>query len=69
MMMIVGQVSTPEEAKEIEKQASLAGRKFIGTLTKLPSLDWAKEVDGLEINEELKEKVKSKLKEYLKRIS
>lgn len=55
-----------ESAKEVEKQAKLAGRKFIGSLTKMPDLDWDKEVDGLEIDDSLKEKVRVKLKQYLK---
>lgn len=56
-------------AKEIEKQAKLAGREFKGTLTKLPEIDWNKEVDKLDINEELKKKVKIKLKQYLTKMN
>ena len=57
-----------EKAKSIEEQASLAGREFQGTLTKLSSVDWDKEVDKLDLNSELKEKVREKLKLYLKKM-
>jgi len=53
-------------AKEIEDQAHLAGREFKGTLTKLPAIDWNKEVETLSFSTELKEKVKEKLENYLK---
>lgn len=55
-----------EQAKEIEKQAKLAGRKFIGTLSKIPKIDWDKEVDKLKLDNELKENIKKKLKDYLR---
>jgi biotin synthase-like enzyme len=54
-----------KEAYEIEKQAELAGRQFIGTLTKLPKTDWNKEVDALDFDETLTEQIKRKLKQYL----
>jgi len=54
-----------KESQEIEKQAELAGRKFLGTLTKLPDIDWDKEVDMLDLDETLKEQIKHKLKQYL----
>ncbi len=54
-----------KEAYEIEKQAELAGRKFEGTLTKLPNTDWNKEVDELDFDKTLKEQIKSKLRQYL----
>jgi len=57
-----------KEAKEIEKQSKKANRKFKGTLTKLPKIDWTKEVDKLNLNNELKEKIKVKLKLYLKKM-
>ncbi len=53
-----------KKAKEIENQAKLAGRKFIGTLTKMPKVDWDKEVDKLSFDSELKNNIKKKLKEY-----
>jgi biotin synthase-like enzyme len=52
-------------AAEIEKQAKIAGREFKGSLTSLPSIDWNKEVDRLEIDSELKKKVKIRLFSYL----
>ncbi len=58
-----------KEALEIEKQASKAGRKFIGTLTKLPKINVEREVDKLDLDEKLKEGIKVKLKSYLKRMS
>lgn len=53
-------------AKELENQAKKAGRKFLGTLTKMPKIDVDSEVDKLELDEKLKVKVKAKVKEYLK---
>ena len=55
-----------KEAKEIENQARKAGFEFKGTLTNLPEIDWNREIDDLNIDENLKEKVKVKLKLYLK---
>lgn len=52
-------------AKDLEEQAELAERNFQGTLTKLPNIDWNKEVDKLSINQELKNKIKEKLSQYL----
>lgn len=53
-------------AKELEAQAKKAGRKFVGTLTKMPKIDIDKEIGGLDLDDKLKEKVKAKVKEYLK---
>lgn len=55
-----------EYAKEIERQAKLAGREFKGTLTQLPKTNWDEEVDLLDIQDELKEKIKEKLKQYIR---
>ena len=58
-----------KEAKEIELQAKLAGRRFVGTLIKMPRVDWDKEVDKLDsqiFNADLKMNIKQKLREYLK---
>ena len=57
-----------ERAKEIENQAKLANREFIGTLTKLPEIDWDNEVDKLDIDDELKDEVKIKLNQYLQKM-
>ena len=51
-------------AREIEEQAKLANRKFIGTLTKLPKID-INEIDDLDLEEDLKKKIKIKLNKYL----
>ena len=58
-----------EKAKSIEQQVAKAGREFIGTMTKLPKVDWNKEVDKLNIDKELKEQVKVKLKQYISKMS
>lgn len=55
-------------AKNVEEQVKKAGRRFRGTLTVLPVLDWKKEVTSLEIDEALKAKVIVKLMLYLKRM-
>ncbi len=56
-------------ASRLEEQAGLAGRKFEGTLTLLPDVDWEKEVSKLSIDEGLKRKIKEKLKLYLTKIN
>ncbi|MBR9692012.1 radical SAM protein [Candidatus Woesearchaeota archaeon] len=58
-----------EKAKSVEKQAMEAGRKFVGSLTKLPSVDWDKEVDKLDVDNELKEKIKVKLRQSIDKMS
>jgi biotin synthase-like enzyme len=55
-------------AKTIEKQAKKANRKFIGTLTKLPKLDYSK-LDKLKLNKELKQKIIEQLKIYTKKMA
>lgn len=55
-----------EKAKLIEKLVKDSGRDFTGSLTKLPDIDWNKEVDKLSLDENLKKQIKIKLKEYLK---
>jgi biotin synthase-like enzyme len=56
------------KAEEVEKQVKLSRRKFTGTLTKLPKVDWNREVDRLGFDAELKEKIKFKLNAYLKKM-
>jgi hypothetical protein len=58
-----------ENAKLIEESIAKAKRKFTGSLTVLPDIDWDKEVDNLPIENILKPKVKVKLKEYLYQMS
>tara|TARA_Y100000034_G_scaffold35645_2_gene43755 strand:- start:12993 stop:14012 length:1020 start_codon:yes stop_codon:yes gene_type:complete len=57
-----------EEAIYIENDIKQAGRELKGTLTQLPDIDWNKEVDDLDINDDLKKEVKEKLILYLKRM-
>lgn len=52
-------------AAELEHQATLAGRTFQGTLTKIPSIDWKDEVYKLSLEEDLKRRIHQKLEEYL----
>ncbi len=54
-----------EQAKEIERQAASAGRKFHGSLTELPAVDWDAEVDPLPFDDVLKGQVKEKLAQYI----
>ncbi|MBD3303834.1 radical SAM protein [Candidatus Woesearchaeota archaeon] len=54
-----------EQAQAVEEGAKKAERTFKGTLTKLPDIDWDKEVDSLELDSKLKEQLKEKLKQYL----
>ncbi len=58
-----------EKARLIEKMAGQAGRKFEGSLTQLPDVNWDKEVENLDIDDKLKEDVKYKLKQYLAKMS
>lgn len=57
-----------EKAKSVETQAKLAGREFKGTLTKLPDIDWNKEVDRLGLDRDLKDRIKFKLNQYLEKM-
>jgi biotin synthase-like enzyme len=52
-----------EDSKLIELQIKNAGRTLQGSLTKLPNIDWEKEVNRLSIDPELKNKILLKLKE------
>ena len=54
-----------DKAHVMEEQIKLAGRDLVGSLTKLPDVDWDEEVDNLGLDLELKEKVKIKLKQYI----
>jgi biotin synthase-like enzyme len=56
-------------AKQIESEAKKAGRVFEGTLTKMPKVDWDKEINKLDFDSELKTKIKDKLNSYLKKMS
>ncbi len=59
------------EAKLIEEQAKAAGRTFLGSLTKMPHINWDKKIDQLDpslFSPELKQELKKKLNLYLKKI-
>jgi len=58
-----------KEAKKVEEGARKAGRKFKGTLTKLPKINWNEEVEKLNLEKNLKEKVNKKLNSYLSRLT
>jgi len=58
-----------EKARTIEEMAHDAGRKFIGSLTKMPNIDWSKEVDKLSVDEELKTDIKEKINMSLKKMA
>ena len=58
-----------EAAIEIEKQCKKAGFKFKGSLTEMPKVDWDKEVDKLDLKNDLKDKIKLKLKPYLTKMN
>jgi len=55
-------------AKKIEDEAKKAGRKFDGTLTKVPKVDLEKELSKLDIDKKLKNNIKIKLGDYLERM-
>lgn len=61
---VVKQFGT-EVAKSIEIQAKNAGRKFIGSMTKLPKIDWKEKVTALPFDEELKKRIYDKLCEEI----
>lgn len=55
------------QAVEVERQIKLSGRRFEGTLTKMPTIDF-EEVNELNLEKDLKEKLIFKLNNYLKRM-
>lgn len=54
-----------EPAWQLEEQAAQAGRIFQGTVTRLPEVDWKREVQRLSCPADLKEKIHEKLEQYL----
>jgi len=52
-------------AKKIEQKVKKTNRTFVGSLTKLPKINWNKEIDKLNIEKGLKEQVRKKLFKYL----
>ncbi|MBW2963225.1 radical SAM protein [Candidatus Woesearchaeota archaeon] len=57
-----------KHAKKFEAQVKKANRKFTSTLTKLPKIDWQKQINSLSIEKDLKEQVKITLNNYLKKM-
>ncbi|MDD5253905.1 MAG: radical SAM protein [Candidatus Nanoarchaeia archaeon] len=57
-----------EAARDIEKQIKKSGREFTGTLTKMPEINWDKEIDNLNLDSKLKEDMKINIKQYIKRM-
>lgn len=55
-----------KKAKEVEKEVRLAKRKFLGTLTKMPNIDWDKEIENLDLTFDMKKKLKIKISQYIK---
>jgi biotin synthase-like enzyme len=53
------------KAHVMEEQIKFSGRKFNGSLTRLPLVDWDTEVDRLKLDSELKKEIKVKLSQYL----
>jgi biotin synthase-like enzyme len=56
-----------KEARIIEKEAEKAGRRFIGSLTKLPQININEVVNRLNLRDELKVKIMVKLKDYTRK--
>lgn len=54
-------------ADKFEKEINKVG-EFQGTMTKLPNVDWEKEVEKLDVDAELKTEIKKKLESYLNRM-
>ena len=50
------------------KKEQEAGKEFKGSLTKVPDIDWYKEVEKLDIDDETKQRVKEKLNQSLARM-
>jgi biotin synthase-like enzyme len=57
-----------KEAQQIENDIKEINRKMKGTITKLPEIDWNKEIENIGLNKELEQEVKDKLIIYLKRM-
>ena len=53
----------------VEQKIRDAGRKFLGTLTKLPDIDWDKQIDSFDLDENIKKEMKIKIKSYLKQMA
>tara|TARA_Y100000310_G_C20587120_1_gene766030 strand:- start:9 stop:941 length:933 start_codon:yes stop_codon:yes gene_type:complete len=58
-----------DKAKTIEEQIKQANCEFTSTLTKLPNINWDKEVEKLNLKPELETETKTILKSYIKKMS
>ena len=56
------------QSKIIEEEIKKTNRKFTSTLTKLPDINWNKEIEKLNINKDTKQKVKLKLNQYINKM-
>jgi len=57
-----------DKAKVVEQKIKESGREFASTLTKLPDVNWNKEIDELDIGDDLKKDMKLKIVNYLSRM-
>jgi biotin synthase-like enzyme len=57
-----------KKALSVEHEVVKAGRKFSGTFSKMPDIDWDSEIERLGFNERLKGKIRKKIGGYLKKI-
>ena len=64
---ILRSFGTPE-AHEIESQTKDAGRRFKGTMTDLPMVDWEHKIEELPFNDSLKQEIAKRLAIYLNKM-
>lgn len=57
-----------KQAFKIEEDIEKSGRKLLGTITKMPKIDWDAKIEELELEDWLEKDVKEKIKIYLKRM-
>ncbi|MEM4259806.1 MAG: radical SAM protein [Candidatus Woesearchaeota archaeon] len=57
-----------KSAKQIEAESKKAGRKFLGSLTKIKNVNWDKKIDELKLEQDQKNKIRIKLGQYLKQM-
>lgn len=56
------------KAKDMEKEIKDAKREFLGTFTKMPKINWNREVEKLNLDSSLEKRLKKKLDEYIKKM-
>lgn len=57
-----------ETAKTVAQKVKDAGREFTSELVNLPDIDWDKQIDELDLDDNIKEELREKLKSYLKQM-